>query len=112
MNPLQLTADDGRDSHVTIPMLTPVILFNLVMQIIAGFMVFTHRPLLSQVGPGAPLDTTLLYSLYLYRRACETFQMGYGSAMAWILLLIIAFLRLLSLNRIAILGIYESKGGE
>ncbi len=101
----------SRFSHVTIPMLTPVILFNLVMQIIAGFMVFTQAFIVTS-GTGAPLDTTLLYSLYLYRRAFETFQMGYGSAMAWILLLIIAFFTALIFKSSQYWVFYESKGGE
>ncbi len=92
-------------------MLTPVILFNLVMQIIAGFMVFTQAFIVTS-GTGAPLDTTLLYSLYLYRRAFETFQMGYGSAMAWILLLIIAFFTALIFKSSQYWVFYESKGGE
>ncbi len=75
-------------TRITLPMLTPVIFFNLVMQLIAGFMVFTQAYL---VTGGRPLDTTNVYALYLYLRAFETHQMGYGSAMAWVLLLIIAF---------------------
>lgn len=73
--------------RITLPMLTPVIFFNLVMQIIFGLTVFTSAFI---VTGGAPLDTTLFYALYLYRRAFEQFQMGYSSAMAWTLLLIIA----------------------
>jgi multiple sugar transport system permease protein len=59
------------------------------MQIINGFMVFTQAFIISG-GTGRPLDTTLFYSLYLYIRAFTTFEMGYSSAMAWVLLLIIA----------------------
>jgi multiple sugar transport system permease protein len=101
----------SRFFHITIPMLTPVILFNLVMQIIAGFMIFTQAFIITS-GTGAPLDTTLLYTLYLYRRAFETFQMGYGSAMAWILLLIIAFFTALIFKSSRYWVFYESKGGE
>ena len=104
----------GRGSrfyHITIPMLTPVILFNLIMQIIAGFMIFTQAFIVTS-GTGAPLDTTLLYTLYLYRRAFETFQMGYGSAMAWILLLIIAFFTAFIFKSSQYWVFYESKGGE
>jgi multiple sugar transport system permease protein len=75
--------------HITLPLLTPIIFFNLVMQIINGFMVFTQAFIISG-GTGRPLDTTLFYSLYLYIRAFTTFEMGYSSAMAWVLLLIIA----------------------
>jgi multiple sugar transport system permease protein len=75
--------------NVTLPLLTPIIFFNLIMQIINGFMVFTQAFIISG-GTGRPLDTTLFYSLYLYIRAFTTFEMGYSSAMAWVLLLIIA----------------------
>jgi len=59
------------------------------MQMIFGLTVFTSAFI---VTGGAPLDTTLFYALYLYRRAFEQFQMGYSSAMAWTLLLTIALL--------------------
>jgi len=64
-----------------------VIFFNLVMQIIFGFMVFTQAFI---VTGGAPLDTTLFYNLYVYIRAFRTFEMGYGAAMAWVMLLVVA----------------------
>jgi multiple sugar transport system permease protein len=73
--------------HITLPMLSPVIFFNLVLQMIGGFLVFTQALVITN---GGPLDTTLFYALYLYQRAFITFQMGYGTAMAWVLLLIIA----------------------
>ncbi|KIL38192.1 ABC transporter permease [Gordoniibacillus kamchatkensis] len=73
---------------ITLPMLTPVIFFNLVMQTIDGFMTFTQSFLVTQ---GGPLDKTLFYALYLYQKAFGgTFSMGYASSMAWILLLIVA----------------------
>jgi multiple sugar transport system permease protein len=74
---------------ITFPMLTPVVLFNLIMQMINGLIVFTPALLITN---GQPLDTTNFYALYLYRRAFETFQMGYGSGMAWVLLIVIALL--------------------
>lgn len=73
--------------NITIPMLSPVIFFNLIMQLISGFLVFTQALIITN---GGPLDTTLFYALYLYQRAFVTFQMGYGTAMAWVLLLIVA----------------------
>jgi multiple sugar transport system permease protein len=76
-------------TRITLPLLTPVIFFNLVMQIIFGFMVFTQAFI---VTGGAPLDTTLFYNLYLYFRAFRMLQMGYGAAMAWVMLLVIALL--------------------
>jgi multiple sugar transport system permease protein len=74
---------------ITLPLLTPIIFFNLVLQIIGSFRVFTPAFIITG---GAPLDTTLFYTVYLYNRAFETFQMGYASAMAWVLLAIIAVL--------------------
>jgi multiple sugar transport system permease protein len=73
--------------NITLPMLSPVIFFNLVMQMISGFMVFTQALVITG---GGPIDTTLFYALYLYQNAFILFKMGYSSAMAWILLLIIA----------------------
>ena len=75
--------------RITLPLLTPIIFFNLVMQLISGFMVFTQAFIITG---GAPLDTTLFYALYLYQRAFVSLQMGYASAMAWVLLAIIAIL--------------------
>lgn len=77
--------------NITIPMLTPVIFFNLVLQIINSFQAFTPAFIVSG-GTGGPADSTLFYTLYLYIQAFTNFNMGYASAMAWVLLLIIAVL--------------------
>jgi multiple sugar transport system permease protein len=74
-------------TRITLPMLTPVILFNLVMQMIFGLTVFTSAFIITG---GAPLDTTLFYALYVYQRGLVLYQMGYAAAMAWIMLAIIA----------------------
>ncbi|WP_251032410.1 carbohydrate ABC transporter permease [Mesobacillus foraminis] len=74
---------------ITLPMLTPIILFNLIMQIIGAFQAFTPAYIVSG-GEGGPLDSTLFYTLYLYQKAFAHFQMGYASAMAWALLIMIA----------------------
>jgi len=79
--------------NITIPMLSPVIFFNLVMQIIGGFMVFTQGLIITPNG--GPLQRSLFYSVYLYEKAFGQFEMGYASAMAWVLLLIIAFFTVL-----------------
>lgn len=79
-----------RFRKITLPLLTPIIFFNLVMQTIHGFQQFTQAYVVTG-GNGAPRDTTLLYPLYLYRRAFGQYQMGYASAMAWVLLAVIAF---------------------
>lgn len=80
--------------NVTIPMITPMILFNLIMQFINAFQSFNSAYIISG-GTGGPLDSTLLYSLYLYQKGFSFFQMGYASALAWILLLIIAVMTLI-----------------
>ncbi|WP_239584489.1 carbohydrate ABC transporter permease [Aquibacillus albus] len=72
---------------ITLPLLTPVILFNLVMQTIQGFMAFTPSFIITA---GGPMNSTLLYILYMYRNAFQFFDMGYASALAWFMLLIIA----------------------
>lgn len=75
--------------HVTVPMITPVIFFNLVLGVIGGFQTFTNAYVISG-GTGGPVNATLFYALYLYQRAFQGFEMGYASAMAWALLLGIA----------------------
>ena len=78
-----------RFTSITIPLLTPIIFFNLVMQIIGAFQSFTQAYIVSG-GNGAPADSTLFYALLLYKNAFSYFQMGYAAAMAWVLFLIIA----------------------
>jgi multiple sugar transport system permease protein len=76
---------------ITIPLLTPIIFFNLVLQVIGAFQSFTQAFVVSG-GTGGPVDSTLFYTLYLYQRGFADLQMGYASAMAWLLLAIIAVL--------------------
>jgi len=79
--------------RVTIPLLTPIIFFNLVMQTISSFQAFTGAYIISD-GTGGPVDSTLFYTLYLFQQGFRFFRMGYASAMAWILLLIVGALTL------------------
>lgn len=79
----------SRFVHITVPMLSPIIFFNLVLQVIGAFQSFTQAFIVSG-GKGGPADSTLLYTLYLYQKGFGAFEMGYASAMAWILLVIIA----------------------
>ncbi len=78
---------------VTIPLLTPVILFNLVMQMIGAFQAFTQAFIISG-GRGGPVNSTLFYTLHLYIKGFLYYEMGYASAMAWVLLLIIGAMTL------------------
>ncbi len=74
---------------ITLPLLTPMVFFNLVMTIISAFQAFTPSYIISQ-GSGGPMDSTMFYTLYLYLKGFRQFAMGYASAMAWVLLVIIA----------------------
>jgi len=78
--------------HVTLPLISPVVLFNLVMGIIFSFQVFTSAFLITQ---GGPANTTLFTVLYLYQVAFEQFKVGYASAIAWVLFLVILVFTLL-----------------
>jgi multiple sugar transport system permease protein len=77
--------------HITLPLLSPIIFFNLVLQVIHSFQSFTQAFVVSG-GNGGPADSTMFYTLYLYLRGFGQLQMGYASAMAWVLLLIVGVL--------------------
>jgi multiple sugar transport system permease protein len=79
----------GSFRHITLPMLSPIVLFNLILQMIGAFQAFTPAFVVSG-GTGGPVNSTLFYTLYLYQRGFTGFQMGYASAMAWILFVVIA----------------------
>jgi multiple sugar transport system permease protein len=76
-------------ANITIPLLTPIIFFNLILQTIGAFQAFTQAHVVSG-GTGGPVDSTLFYTLYIYQQAFVNFDMGYASALAWVLLLVIA----------------------
>jgi multiple sugar transport system permease protein len=72
--------------NITIPMISPTIFFNLIMGIIGGFQYFTQAFVMTK---GGPLNSTLFYNLFLYNKAFVNFEMGYASALSWILFAII-----------------------
>jgi multiple sugar transport system permease protein len=80
---------------VTLPMLSPVILFNLVLGVIGSFQIFTSAYLLTDGGPN---NSTLFSVLYLFRLGFEQFQMGYAAAFAWLIFFIILFFTLIQLK--------------
>jgi multiple sugar transport system permease protein len=82
----------GQLRHVTLPMISSVIYFNMVMAIIASFQIFAQPYIMTG---GGPQRATTFYTLYLYQVAFEDFRMGYASAMAWILFIIILSLTVL-----------------
>jgi multiple sugar transport system permease protein len=71
--------------HITLPSISPVIFFNLILGIIGTFQYFTQAFLMTGVPPGGPANSTLFYALYLFQNAFTYFRMGYASAMAWVL---------------------------
>ncbi|WP_376775912.1 carbohydrate ABC transporter permease [Rhizobium populisoli] len=80
---------------ITLPLLTPVIFFNAVIITIDAFKAFTSAFIISD-GTGGPIDSTLFYTLYLYQEAFTNFRFGYASALAWVLVVIIAFFTAMS----------------
>jgi multiple sugar transport system permease protein len=77
--------------HITLPMLSPVLFFNLLLETIHAFQIFASAFVISG-GDGSPAGSTLFYTLLLYLRGFADFRMGYASAMAWVLLVVIAVL--------------------
>ncbi len=77
---------------ITLPMLSPTIFFNLVMQVIGALTAFTQCFIITN---GKPLDSTLFYAVYLYRQSLTYGNMGYGSAMAWVMVAVIGVLTLI-----------------
>ncbi len=92
--------------NITLPMLTPTIFFNLIMSIIGSFQVFTQSYLMTNGGPN---NATLFYVLYLFRKAFQHFEMGYASALAWILFAIIMFFTAIILRSSRLWVYYESE---
>jgi multiple sugar transport system permease protein len=102
---------DGANSwqklfRITLPLMSPVIFFNLVIGIIGTFQYFTEAYVLTN---GGPAESTLFYNLYLYRNAFKYLNMGYASALAWILFLIVLLLTLLVFRSSALWVYYEGE---
>ena len=81
--------------HVGIPMMTPVILYNVIIDIINSFQVFAYAFIMTRGGPN---DATLFYVLYIYRQAFQFFQMGYAAALSVILLVVVLILTVILLR--------------
>ena len=92
---------------IVLPMITPIFFFNLVNQTIGAFQAFNSSYLITQ---GKPLNTTLYYGVHLYIRAFTYYEMGYGSAMAWFMLLVIAAFTALIFRSSSAWVYYESEG--
>ena len=86
-------------------MLSPTILFNLIMNMIGSFQVFTESYVITK---GGPVDSTYFYVLHLYRTAFENFRMGYASALAWFLTVIIIIVTAITFKASDKLVYYEN----
>ncbi|MEZ0481695.1 carbohydrate ABC transporter permease [Planococcus sp. SSTMD024] len=84
--------------HITLPMITPVIFFDVVTSLIGGFQIFQEAYVMSSDGEGGPANSLLFYNLYMWRQAFENFNMGYAMAMSWILFIIVFVLTMINLK--------------
>lgn len=93
---------------ITLPMLSPILLFNLVLATIQSFQMFTQAFIITK---GGPANSTYMYALYLYERAFDQLQMGYASALAWVLLIVIGAATALIFASTKYWVFYESESG-
>jgi len=92
---------------IVLPMITPIFFFNLINQTIGAFQAFNSSYLITG---GGPLNSTLYYAVHLYNRAFTNYEMGYGSAMAWFMLLVIGLFTALIFRSSSAWVYYESEG--
>lgn len=95
--------------HITLPAISPVIFFNLILGIIGTFQYFTQAFLMTGTPPGGPANSTLFYALYLFQNAFTYFRMGYACAMAWVLFLLTLLATLLVFKTSARWVYYEGE---
>ncbi|KKI92189.1 ABC transporter permease [Bacillus sp. SA1-12] len=95
--------------HITLPMLSPVMFFNLVLGVIGSFQMFTQAFIITK---GGPVNSTYTYALFLFEQAFKHYQMGYASALAWILLVIVAVLTAINFLVSRYWVFYESDGRD
>ncbi|MCB0128738.1 MAG: sugar ABC transporter permease [Caldilineaceae bacterium] len=109
----EIDGANGRQKfrHVTLPLMTPTIFFTLVLGIIGTFQVFDVIFVLTD-GMGGPQNSTLVYLIYLYRNGFNFFRMGYASAMAWILFMIILAITIVQFRTASRWVYYEGVGEE
>ncbi|MBV7338418.1 sugar ABC transporter permease [Chloroflexi bacterium TSY] len=100
-----------RFRNVTLPMISPVILFTFITGIIGSFQIFTQAYIISQ-GAGGPAYSSMFYVLYLYNNAFRRYRFGYASAQAWILFLVILILTILAFRFSRQAVYYENPGDE
>jgi len=108
---IEIDGGSGLDKlrHITIPLMTPVIFFNLIMGLITGFQIFSQAYVMTNGGPN---NASLFYVFYLYREAFRFSRMGSASAIAWILFLIIMALTVLIFKTSRNWVYYEGDGSR
>ncbi|HEY4391256.1 MAG TPA: sugar ABC transporter permease [Paenibacillus sp.] len=94
---------------ITLPMLSPIMYFNLIMTVINSFQMFTSAFVITN---GGPMNSTYVYALYLYERAFSRYQLGYSSALAWIMLVMIVAATLIIAGTSKYWVFYEETGGK
>ncbi|MBD2872532.1 sugar ABC transporter permease [Paenibacillus sp. IB182493] len=82
---------------ITLPMITPIIFFDIVTSTIGGFQVFQEAYVMSESGEGGPMNSMVFYNLHMWNKAFEVFDMGYATGMAWVLFLIVMALTVVNL---------------
>ena len=90
---------------ITVPMISPTIFFNVVMAVIGSFQYFTQAYVMTE---GGPMQSTLFYNLYLYQKAYKEYQMGYASAMAWVMFIIIMLFTMLVIKSSSFCVYYQN----
>lgn len=84
--------------NITLPMITPIIFFDLVTSIIGSFQIFQEAYVMSENGTGGPANSMLFFNLHMWNKAFVTFEMGYAMAMSWVLFLIVFVITLINLK--------------
>ncbi len=84
--------------YITLPMISPIIFFDIITSTIGGFQIFQEAYVMTENGSGAPANSLLFYNLHMWNNAFKIFDMGYASAMAWILFIIVMVLTVLNLK--------------
>jgi ABC-type sugar transport system permease subunit len=96
--------------NISIPMISPIIFYNLTLALIGSFQYFTQAYIISN-GRGDPNNSTMFYNLYLYRNAFVFLEMGYGSALAWAMFIVVLIMTII-LFRTSRSWVYYASGGD
>ncbi|MEK3889946.1 carbohydrate ABC transporter permease [Bacillus sp. FSL K6-3431] len=87
-----------RFRHITIPMITPVIFFDLVTSLIGGFQIFQEAYVMTESGSGGPANSLVFFNLHMWNKAFKVFDMGYAMGMSWVLFAIVFLLTLINIK--------------